>query len=108
MGLFDRFRRRVTDLSETVDLDALTAEEDSEEGRADSVSRPFPPRLRDRTRPTRARSTKVHHPRTMDGTTSMLWTNRRQGANVVEGSGTSAVQWQHRGPQSGPLGATST
>ena len=34
MGLFDRFRRRVTDLSETVDLDALTAEEDSEEGRA--------------------------------------------------------------------------
>ena len=106
MGLFDRFRRRVTDLSETVDLDALTAEEDSEEGRAGhSVSRPFPPRLRDRTRPTRARSTKVHHPRTMDGTTSMIWTNRRQGANVVEGSGTSAVQCQTPRASERPVGS---
>ena len=32
MGLFDRFKKRVKEVAEEVDSDALTAMEDSEEG----------------------------------------------------------------------------
>ena len=34
MGLFDRFKKRVKEVAEEVDSDALTATEDSEEGKA--------------------------------------------------------------------------
>ena len=34
MGLFDRFKKRVKEVAEEVDSDALTAMEDSEEGAA--------------------------------------------------------------------------
>ena len=34
MGLFDRFKKRVKEVAEDVDSDALTAMEDSEEGAA--------------------------------------------------------------------------
>ena len=34
MGLFDRFKKRVQEVAEDVDSDALTADADSQEGKA--------------------------------------------------------------------------
>ena len=34
MGLFDRFKKRVQEVAEEVDSDALTADADSQEGKA--------------------------------------------------------------------------
>ena len=34
MGLFDRFKKRVKEVAEEIDSDALTAQEDSVEGKA--------------------------------------------------------------------------